>query len=96
MTELLSVPDLMLLPIFFAGGILLGFAYFRTLRMTADLLVRGDSPLLGLALTLGRITFLGLGFYVAVLSGGLALLAALSGVLCAKALVLRQARSDGE
>ena len=82
------------MPICFAGGLILGFAYFRALRWTADLILGGGRPLLGLALTFGRVAFLGAGFYVAVLSGGLALLAALAGMLCAKALMLRQIRSD--
>lgn len=83
---------LVILPICFAGGVILGFAYFRALRMTADLIVGGGNPLLVLALALGRLAFLGAGFYVAVLFGGYALLAALLGVLCAKGLSLRQIR----
>jgi hypothetical protein len=94
MIGLNTTPLFLVLPICFAGGHILGFAYFRALRWTADLIVGGGRPLLGLALTLGRVAFLGAGFYVAVLSGGLALLAALAGLLCAKALMLRQTRSD--
>jgi hypothetical protein len=70
----------------------LGFAYFRILRITAEMLVMGGRPLLALALTFGRFVCLGAGFYVAVLAGGLALLAAFAGVLCAKSLMLRRTR----
>ena len=75
----------------FLGGGVLGYAYFSALRATADLIVRGGSVLLALGLTLGRVGFLGLGLFVAVLGGALALLAALAGVLSAKALIIRQA-----
>jgi hypothetical protein len=92
MTDMNSVPLLVILPICFAGGVVLGFAYFRALRTTADLIVGGGNPFLGLALALGRLAFLGAGLYVAVLFGGLALLAALVGVLCAKGLMLNHAR----
>ncbi len=92
MTELYAVPLILILPVCLAGGLALGFAYFSTLRTTADLLVRGDRPLLGLALTLGRFVFLGAGLYVAVLAGGPALLAALAGVLSAKWIMLRRMR----
>jgi hypothetical protein len=39
---------------------------------------------------MGRLGSLCAGFYLAVLAGGLALLAALAGILCAKALMLRR------
>ncbi|MBN2907387.1 MAG: hypothetical protein JXJ18_11815 [Rhodobacteraceae bacterium] len=94
MIDLHTVPLWLSLPVCFAGGLGLGFAYFSALRATADLIVTGGRPILGLALTLGRLAFLGAGFYLAVLAGGLALLAALAGVLCAKALMLRRARED--
>ncbi len=92
MIDLHAVPLFLILPICFAGGSLLGFLYFRTLRVTTDMLVMGDRPLLALALTFGRLVCLGAGLYVAVLAGGLALLAALAGVLCAKFRVLGSAR----
>jgi len=82
------------LPIWFVGGLVLGFAYFRALRKTADLVTVGGSPLLGLTLSLGRLAVLGAVFFIAVLSGGLSLLAALAGVLSAKALMLRQSWRD--
>ena len=89
-----TAPPLLVLPVCFAWGVALGLAYFRALRRTADLIVGGGHPLLGLALTLGRLALLGAGFYVAVLPGGLALLAALAGLLCAKASLLRPSRSE--
>lgn len=92
MIDLPAVPLLLILPVCLAGGLVLGFAYFRALRITADLLVRGDRPLLGLALTLSRFVLLGAGLYVAVLAGGLALLVALAGVLGARAMMLRRMR----
>ncbi len=95
MIDLSTLPLLVTLPVCFMGGLLLGYAYFRALRETANLIVSNGHPLLGLALTLGRLGLLGAGFYVAVLAGGLALLAALGGVLCAKTLMLRRIRSAG-
>ncbi len=92
MIGLQTVPLFLSIPACFVGGLVLGLAYFRAVRMTADLIVAGGRPLLGLALTLGRFGMLGLGFYGAVLAGGFALLAALAGVLCAKALMLGQIR----
>jgi hypothetical protein len=40
----------------------------------------------------GRFALVGAGLYGAVLAGGLVLLAAFAGVLCAKSLMLRKAR----
>ncbi|WP_028914036.1 ATP synthase subunit I [Pseudorhodobacter ferrugineus] len=90
MIDFSVLPLALILIACFMGGLMLGYAYFRALRATADLIVGGGSVLLGLGLTLGRVGFLGLGLYVAVLGGALALLAALAGVLCAKALILWQ------
>lgn len=90
MIELHALPLSATLPIFFLGGLVLGYAYFRALRETANLIVSHRHPLLGLALTLGRLILLGGVFYVAVLAGALTLLTVLAGVLCAKALMLRR------
>ncbi len=95
MIDLQALPLSFALPACFVGGFLLGFVYFRALRLTADLIVGHGSPLLGLALALGRLALLGIGFYVAVLMGGLALLAALAGVLVAKFIMVRLARKVG-
>lgn len=92
MIDLASVPLALSLPVSFAGGLIVGLGYFLALRATADLLVRGNRPLLGLALTFGRLACIVAAFYVAVLAGAFALLAALAGVLCAKAIVVRQTR----
>ncbi len=93
MMDLSAMPLQITLPACFLGGIVLGYVYFRALRMTAELIVSQGHPLLGLALTFGRLALLLAGFYVAVMAGGLALLAALGGVLCAKALMLRTTRA---
>jgi hypothetical protein len=47
---------------------------------------------MGMALTLGRFTLLGLGLYVAVLMGGFTLLAMLAGIVSAKSLMFRHIR----
>jgi hypothetical protein len=92
MTDLSTLPPIVLLPICILGGLLIGYGYFRALRETANLLVKGGEPLRAIALTLGRISLLATGFFVAVLLGGLALLAAFAGVLCAKWIMLRRMR----
>ena len=92
MIDVFNLPLPVSLTVCFLGGVLLGFAYFRALRLTADLIVSGGHPLLALLLTFGRFGLLGAGFYVAVLTGGFALLASLAGFLFAKRLTLRQTR----
>jgi len=92
MIKLAALPLPLLLPVCFLGGLLLGYLYFRALRETANLIVSHGHPLLGMILTLGRLALLCVGFYLAVLAGGLALLAALAGVLGAKWLMLPHAR----
>ena len=92
MIDLAALPLFLTLPVFFIGGLLIGLVYFRALRLTADLIVGRGNPLLGLALALGRLALLGVGFYIAVLTGGLALLAALAGVLMAKFVMVRLTR----
>ena len=95
MMDLATLPLPVRLVVCFLGGLLLGYAYFRALRKTTDLIIGGGSALFGLALTFGRMAMLAAGFYLAVLMGGIALLAALGGVLCAKALLLRQPQRAG-
>lgn len=92
MTYLSSLPLPVILPVCFLGGLVLGYVYFQALRETTSLIANQGSPLLGLALTLGRLGLLCAGLYLAVKAGGLALLAALAGVLIAKAVMLRHAR----
>jgi F1F0 ATPase subunit 2 len=94
MTDLTTLPLVLTLPLCFAGGVLLGLAYFRVLRWTTDLIVNGGSPVLALSLSLGRLVMIGAGFYLAVLFGGLALLAALAGVLTVRTLMLRRKGTD--
>jgi 4-hydroxybenzoate polyprenyltransferase len=95
MMFLATLPLPATLALCFPGGLLLGYGYFHALRKTTDLIVGGGSALFGVALTFGRLAALGAGFYLAVLLGGFALLAALAGVICAKALMLRAAQGDG-
>ena len=90
MTYLSTLPHVFLLPICFLGGLFIGWGYFRALRETANLIVGGDKPLRAIVLTLARISLLATGFFIAVLAGGLALLAALAGLLCAKWIMLRR------
>ena len=78
----------------FLSVLSIGSGYFRALRATANLIVHEGQPLIGLALTLGRLSLLATGFFIAVLAGGLALLATLAGVLCAKALMLYRIRRE--
>ncbi len=92
MIDLSILPLSVVLPVCFLGGLVLGYGYFLALRETARLIVSQGHPLLGLALTLGRLALLCAGFYLAVLEGGLALLAALVGVLAARTLMLRRTR----
>lgn len=92
MTYLSTLPLVFLLPICFLGGLFIGWGYFRALRETANLIVGGGKPLRAIVLTLARISLLATGFFIAVLAGGLALLAALAGVLCAKWIMLRGMR----
>jgi len=90
MTGLSTLPLSLILSLSFLGGSLIGYAYFRSLRKTADLIVNRGHPLLAAALTLGRLGLISGGLYCAALYGGFALLTTLAGVLCAKTLLLRQ------
>jgi len=92
MIDLNTIPLFVLLPVCFLGGLLIGYGYFHALRETANLIVNGGEPLRAIALTLGRISLLATGFFIAVLLGGLVLLAAFAGVLCAKWIMLRRMR----
>ena len=92
MIDLSTIPLFVLLPVCFLGGLFIGYGYFSALRETAHLIVNGGEPLKAIALTLGRISLLATGFFVAVLLGGLALLAAFAGVLCAKWIMLHRVR----
>ena len=89
MIDPLTLPLIILLPICFLGGLLVGCSYFHALRETANLIVGGGNPLRSIVLTLARISLLATGFFIAALASGLALLAALVGVLCAKWILFR-------
>lgn len=90
MIDLTTLPLFVLLPACFLGGLFVGYGYFRALRETAKIIVNGGEPLRAIALTVGRVSLLATGFFMAVLLGGLALLAAFAGVLCAKWIMLRR------
>ena len=94
MIDLSSPPPFILLPGCFLGGLFIGYGYFRALRATTDLILHEGQALMALALTLGRLSLLATGFFIAVLIGGPALLATLGGVLMAKALMLHKMRRD--
>jgi hypothetical protein len=94
MMDLSGLSLFILLPSCFLAGLFIGYGYFRALRATADLIVHEGQPLMGLALTLGRMSLLVTGFFIAVLIGGLALLATFAGVLFAKALMLYKVWRD--
>jgi hypothetical protein len=94
MIDLSTIPLILLLPGCFLAGLFVGYGYFRALRETINLIVRQGQPLLGLALTLGRLSLLATGFFIAVLVGGPALLATFAGVLCAKAVMLHRIRRE--
>jgi hypothetical protein len=82
----------MMVPAFFAGGVLLGYGYFRALHKTTDMLLGKGSMLLVLALTLARVAAIGMGFYLAVLVGAPALIAAFAGAMLGRALILRRGK----
>ncbi|WGI24292.1 ATP synthase subunit I [Halomonas alkaliantarctica] len=89
---LLTWPLLLKIPLCFLGGLALGYIYFYVLQKTINLFVNVSHgrPLMAMALTLGRLTLLVLGLYVAVLMGALTLLAMLTGIVSAKTLMLRK------
>jgi F1F0 ATPase subunit 2 len=95
MIDLDTLRTLMSLTGYYIGGLLLGYAYFKALRLTTDLIVSKRQPLLGVALTIGRVGLICTGFYVAAQTGALALLVALTGVLSTKALTLLHIRRSG-
>lgn len=94
MIDVSTLPLFIMLPSCFLGGLFIGYGYFRALRATTNLIVHEGQPLLGLALTLGRLSLLATGFFIAVLAGAPALLATFAGVLCAKFLMLNKMRRD--
>ena len=94
MMVLSELPLTVILPACFLFGLLLGYVYFHALNETANLIVSDGSALLGIALTVGRLSLIGAAFYAAVLVGGFPLLAALAGFICTKYLVMWQKRKS--
>lgn len=94
MMDLAALPPAVLLPACFVGGVVIGHGYFRALRATTDMILKEGKPLMALTLTLGRMSMLATALFIAVLAGGLALLAAFAGVLCAKALTLYRVQRE--
>jgi hypothetical protein len=88
MNMLATLPWQVAVPLFFAGGFLLGFGYFSALRRTTALLLRQGSMLLVLALTLARMAAITAGFFLAALVGWQALLAAFAGAMLGRALIV--------
>lgn len=76
----------------FAGGVGLGFCYFRALRQTTEMLIGGGSMLLALGLTLGRVATIAAGFYLASRLGATALLAAFAGAMIGRMIIMAQQR----
>jgi hypothetical protein len=58
MIDLSLLPLSVTLPVFLLGGLVLGYAYFRAVRATADLVISQGNPLHAAALTLGRLALL--------------------------------------
>ena len=96
MIHLSELPLYLLLPTVFLAGLLLGYAYFHSLRTTTALIVSQGHPLIALGLTMSRLALLAVIFYAAARAGGPALLAALAGVLCARTLMLHRLQSQGK
>jgi phosphatidylserine synthase len=82
-----------LLPVCLLAGMALGYGYFRTLRMTTELVVTRGHPLWVVALTLARLGLMVVGLHVAVQAGALALLATLAGILITKGLMVHRPSS---
>ncbi|MFZ7089918.1 ATP synthase subunit I [Primorskyibacter sp. 2E233] len=85
-----ALPPFIAIPLFFLSGLLLGYVYFRALHETANLIVNKGPAWIGLALTAGRFALAVAVLYLAVRVSGLALLAALAGMLIARALMIRR------
>ena len=74
------------------GGLMLGVAYFATLRRTADLFAIGQGRSMPVALTLARLVGATLFLATAARFGALPLLSAFLGFLVARGLALRGSR----
>ncbi len=77
------------------AGLLLGTAYFSTLRWTTDRLAAGHGMALTIAAIAARFVLLGGALALASRQGALPLLLMALGVFAARALVLRRLRMRG-
>jgi F1F0 ATPase subunit 2 len=77
---------------YLAAGLLLGAAYFRTLRWTSDRLAAGSGVRGAIAAIVGRFALLGGALAWISMQGALPLLLTALGVFVGRAVVLRQAR----
>tara|TARA_R110000824_G_scaffold311868_1_gene499014 strand:+ start:2527 stop:2832 length:306 start_codon:yes stop_codon:yes gene_type:complete len=82
-------PILVLLPVCFIGGGVLGLVYFRSLQLTANLIVEGHKPIVIIALGFGRLIVLAAGFAVALQAGGIGIVGTLVGVIAGRELIVR-------
>lgn len=73
------------------AGLVVGFAYFRALRRTADLFAQGRGAALPLGLTVVRLAGLIAVLSLAVQLGALALIACFLGFLLARGIAMRTA-----
>ncbi|MBO9099613.1 MULTISPECIES: N-ATPase subunit AtpR [unclassified Rhizobium] len=73
-----------------AGGIGMGFAYFRMLRENTALLVTGRRLRLAVSLTVGRLALMAGGLILAGRQGALPLLAMALGVWIGRSIVMRR------
>lgn len=76
------------------GGLGLGVVYFRTLRLCADLFVRGERSALAVGLTLGRFTLLGGALFLASRFGAPGLIGLALGMLIGRQWVMRSVAGE--
>jgi N-ATPase, AtpR subunit len=91
MTDL-HLADFFPLPLYagFGAGVLIGAAYFLTLRWTIQILALGQAALLGIGLQLARFAVLALALVLIARGfGAVSLVAVTAGILAARAAVLR-------
>lgn len=82
-------PILVLLPLCFVAGVILGLAYFRCVKVTADLIVTGKRPFFVAGLAVGRLVLLAAGLTLSLQGGGFGLLGTLAGVVAGRELMIR-------
>lgn len=77
------------------AGLVVGLAYFRALRLTADLFAQGRGWTLPLGLTLVRLAGLIAVLYLTVQLGAAPLIASFLGFLLARTIAVRSAAETG-